>query len=88
LFDAYYYVPSKEAENAAECGLKLSKCFDREIRINSEGFRCISALITPRDDIDKFRSEAYKCLKLSIQNEFCFIADKSLYNMGTANEYV
>ena len=33
MVEVYYYVPIEELENAVECGLKLSKWYDKEVLI-------------------------------------------------------
>ena len=88
MFDAYYYMLAKEVKNAVDCGIKLSQWFTKEVKINAEMQKCISALLTPRDDLKKLRSEDYKCVKLSVLTEYCFIADKSLYFAGLSNELI
>ena len=45
MVEVYYYVPIEELENAVECGLKLSKWYDKEVLIGLERTKCISALL-------------------------------------------
>lgn len=81
----YYYVPAEEVENAVLCGLKLSKWYDREVPINGESKKCLTAFLNPKDDMEKYRSDRYKCLKLEILPKYCFVADRYLYLMGLSN---
>ncbi|MCX8130762.1 MAG: hypothetical protein N3I35_11760 [Clostridia bacterium] len=83
MIEVYYYIPVEEAGNAVECGLKLSKWFDKEVVVNGEIKKCISALLNPRDDLEKFRSAGLKCIKLELSPSYCFVADNSLYEIGT-----
>lgn len=83
--DVYYYVPVKDADYAVECGLKLSRWHDREVMINGEMKRCICGLLNPKDDAEKYNSPEFKCLKLDVAPNYCFIADKYIYLVGTGN---
>lgn len=82
--EVYYYIPAGNAENAVACGIKLSEWSDREAVIEGSGKRCLSALLNPRDDQEKYASRDYRCLKLEIMPKYCFIADKYLYQAGAA----
>ena len=82
MAEVYFYVPCQEAENAVECGLKLSTWFGKEVPINGEIKKCISALLNPKDDSEKYKSADYKCLKLELAPKYCFIADNYLYKVG------
>lgn len=85
MIEVYYYVPSEEAEDVVQCGLKLSKWFDREVLINGESRKCLTALLNPKDDIEKYRSGRYKCVKLEVLPKYCYVADSYLYRMGLSN---
>lgn len=76
----YFYVPASEALSLAECGLKLSRWYEKELVI--EGFmkKCICAFLNPKDDFEKFRDDSYTCLMLEVSQEYCFAADKSLFD--------
>lgn len=84
MVEVYYYIPVNRAENAVTCGIKLSEWYDREALIEGSVRRCISTLLNPRDDYEKYKSLDYKCLKLEIMPKYCFAADKFLYNAGMA----
>lgn len=84
MVEVYYYIPASKVENAVTCGLKLSEWYDREVRIEGSSKRCVSALLNPRDDHEKYISPDYKCLKLEIMEKYCFISDKYLYRAGLA----
>jgi len=83
VMEVYYYLPVDEVENAIECGLKLSKWFDKEVMIEGEIKRCISTLLNPRDDMQKYNSEKYRCVKLDVPLKYCYVADAYLYEVGT-----
>ena len=82
MVEVYYYIPVDKAENAVACGIKLSEWYDREAGIGGSIKRCISTLLNPRDDYEKYISPDYKCLKLEIMSKYCFAADKFLYDAG------
>jgi len=86
--EVYFYIPSEEAENAVECGVKLSRWYGKEVPINGEIKRCISALMNPKDDMVKYKSDDYKCLKMELQPKYCHVADNSLYQVGMNSEEV
>ncbi|HOJ09193.1 MAG TPA: hypothetical protein PK733_01180 [Clostridiales bacterium] len=82
MAEVYYYVPAEESENIVECGLKLSVWHSKEIMIEGIIKKCISALLNPKDDINKFNDEAYKCIKLDLPPDYCYVADRYLYEAG------
>ncbi|MDQ2086378.1 hypothetical protein RBH29_08040 [Herbivorax sp. ANBcel31] len=82
MVEVYYYVPVEEFENAVECGLKLSKWHDKEVSIGIDKTKCISALLNPKDDIEKYNSDKFKCLKFELYQRYCYVADRYLYDVG------
>ncbi len=88
MVEAYFYVPANLAEDAIECGIKLSKWYSREVELGGEIKKCISALLNPRDDYNKYISTEYRCLKLEVQPKYCFVADSLLYEAGRSNSCV
>ena len=84
MIEVYYYLPSGEVDNAIECGLKLSRWFDKEVVINGDLKKCMSCLLNPKDDIIKYRSENLTCIKFELPPNYCFVADKCLYEAGQA----
>lgn len=84
MVEVYFYIPAELAENAVECGMKLSEWYSREIEIQGEKKKCITALLNPRDDHERYASPAYSCLKLEVQPKYCFVADSLLYEAGLA----
>jgi hypothetical protein len=88
MVEVYYYVPIEELENAVECGLKLSKWYDKEILIGLEKTKCISALLNPKDDIEKYKSDNLKCVKFELYQKYCYVADRYLYEMGLVHDEI
>jgi len=82
MAEVYYYIPVSEAEYIVECGLKLSRWYDREVLINGDKKKCISALLNPKDDIEKYSNDNLMCVKLEVPSNYCYIADKYLYNVS------
>lgn len=84
MVEVYFYIPSEKAENAVECGMKLSEWYSREICLDGERKRCMTALLNPRDDLEKYMSTTFRCLKLEVESKYCFAADSLLYEAGRA----
>lgn len=82
MVEVYYYIPAGEVENAVECGLKLSEWYDKEVVIAGHSKKYISALLNPKDDMERYKSADYKCLKLELAPNYCFVADRYLYQVG------
>jgi hypothetical protein len=73
----YYYAKKSNTLNYLKYGLRLSKNFDKEVNLNGYSKPCFSALLNPKDDISKFDSEEYDCLKLEMNNDYCKVIDTS-----------
>lgn len=82
MVEVYCYLRADEVENIVECGMKLSSWFDKEVSVHSESRKCISALLNPKDDIEKYKSGDFVCVKLEVDPRYCFVADKYLYWIG------
>ncbi|NSW89725.1 MAG: hypothetical protein HPY74_03400 [Firmicutes bacterium] len=82
MAEVYYYIPADKAEYVVECGLKLSRWYDKEVLINGVKKKCIAALLNPKDDIEKFNNNNLKCIKLEVPSNYCYVADKYLYDTG------
>lgn len=80
----YYYVPADSIRDIVDCGIKLSKWYDRELDFGDpQGQRKVMrALINPRDDPEKFRDKAYRCIRLDLDPSECRVGDSDLYRMG------
>lgn len=76
--EMYYYILNNEKENALSCGIKLSVKADKKILINGYATPCISALLNPKDDLPKYKSDQYACLRIELKAEYCYIANKAL----------
>lgn len=84
MVEVYFYMPAESVDDAVECGIKLSEWYSKEIDIDGERKKCITTLLNPRDDHDKYTSSEYRCLKLEVQPKYCFAADSLLYEAGQA----
>jgi len=84
--EVYFYVPAEKAGNAADCGIKLSEWYNREVYIEGSIKKCMAALLNPRDEYDKFRSDKYRCLRIDIQPKYCYVADRFLYEAGKSSQ--
>lgn len=88
MVEVYFYLPIMNVDNAVTCGIKLSDWFSKEVELDGDTKKCISALLNPRDDIDKYISHEYKCIKMEIMPKYCYVADGALYRTGLNNEDV
>lgn len=84
--EVYYYIPVDEKEDALSCGIKLSSKIDKKVTVNNHPAPCISALLNPKDDMDKYTSDKYVCLRIEIKPDYCYIADKTLYGSEKTRE--
>jgi len=82
MAEVYFYIPSDKMANAVECGIKLSEWYSREVRIDGEVKRCISALLNPRDGAESGIPAGHKCLKLEVHPKYCHVADSLLFKVG------
>ncbi|MGI6776661.1 MAG: hypothetical protein ACOX7R_01115 [Acetivibrionales bacterium] len=82
MVEVYYYIPLEKVSTSIDCGIKLSESYDKEVLIEGDRRKCLSALLNPRDDIEKYRSKELKCVKLEVQPRYCFIAEKCFYQVG------
>lgn len=82
MAEVYYYVPVEDSDYVIECGLKLSRWFDKEVVIQGKNKKCFSALLNPKDDMEKFNDKSLRCIKLDPPPEYCYVADKYLYKIG------
>jgi len=86
MVEVYYYVKTKDVSNVIDCGLKLSACYDREVIINGEEVRCFSGLLNPRDNPELYRSPEHTCLKIQVNSEKCFVADRFLFENASGQD--
>ena len=85
MVEVYFYIPADRAGDAVDCGIKLSEWYSREVCIDGIARKCITALLNPRDEYEKYTSSEYKCLKMEIPPKYCYVADRSLYEAGRGN---
>ncbi|MGI6123086.1 MAG: hypothetical protein ACOYIG_02710 [Acetivibrionales bacterium] len=84
MADLYFFVHKDKIEDVVDCGLKLSEWYDREIAIPEIGDnrKVIKTFLNPRDDLKKLKDTQFRCLRLQVELEYCWVADASLYRMG------
>lgn len=88
MIEVYFYIHEYDAVIVAECGMSLQRWHDREVIIAGEKKKCISALLNPRDDLDKYRSRDYRCLKINLPANTCYAAEKYFYNAGLSDDRI
>lgn len=91
----YFYVKSSKLNETLRYGIKLSQNFSHIIPIKGNEKKCMVGLLNPKDDIDKFNSDEYICLKLNLYAEQCYIVNEvSLvippkeYEVVNINDYI
>jgi hypothetical protein len=85
MAEIYFYIDAAVAKNAVECGLKLSEYSQKTVIIKGEEKKCISALLNPKDDMYKYKSSAFRCLKFELPSDNCFVGDSFLYKVGLSS---
>jgi hypothetical protein len=88
MVEVYYYIPAGEVNNAVDCGLKLSIWYEKEIVIEGSSRKCIIAFLNPKDDMEKYMSNDYRCVKLEVATNYCYVADRYLYQVGLSEPRV
>jgi hypothetical protein len=84
MSEVYFYLPEERMADAVECGIKLSEWYSREVEIEGNIRRCITALLNPRDGQDMDIKPGFKCLRIEVQKKYCNVADSLLYKAGLA----
>ena len=72
----YFYVDSSGLERIQKFGLKLSDNFSYTIPINGLEKRVFVGLLNPKDDLLKFNSNAFTCLKVYLYPEQCYVINE------------
>lgn len=83
---AYFYIDKNDAENAADCGLKLS-IYGKDILADKlHPIKAIRALISPKDDLESYNDANLSCLKLDIPKGKLMVAEETYLDTGN-NEW-
>ena len=77
----YFYVNSSKLNETLRYGIKLSQNFLYNIPIKGVEKKCMVGLLNPKDEIHKFQSEEYVCLKLNLYPEQCYIINEDKYRI-------
>ena len=72
----YFYVKSSKLNETLRYGIKLSQNFSHIIPIKGTEKKCMVGLLNPKDDLDKYNSDEYVCLKLNLYPEQCYILNE------------
>ena len=79
---AYFYINRNDAEETAECGLKLSIYGDEVLAEKEHPIRAIRALISPKDNMVKYQDNNLSCLKLDIPKGRLLVAEETYLDTG------
>lgn len=73
----YHYVSKEKATDYLKYGIRLSKQFDKEVVLNGYWKQCITALLNPKDNLEKFNSDNDIALKIEVSPDYCKIVESS-----------
>lgn len=80
MADVYFYIKKDELNDTLKYGIKLSKKYNGQTVINNINKKYIQGLLNPKDDIEKFNSAKYCCIRATVNNDYLFVCDKNLLN--------
>lgn len=86
MVEVYFYLSNDRLDYSVECGLKLSEWAGRQSVIEGSVKKCIVALLNPKDDMEKFKSDIYTCIKMRVENRYCYAAEGCLYKSGLKSD--
>ena len=72
----YFYVRSSKLNETLRYGIKLSQNFSHKIPIKGIEKKCMVGLLNPKDDLSKFNSDEFVCLKLNLYAEQCHVINE------------
>ena len=93
----YYYVDSSKLSKIRSFGIKLSENFSNIIPINGLEKRVFVGLLNPKDDMTKYNSSQFTCLKINLYPEQCYVLNEvsliikprdNNYNLIPLNDYI
>ena len=73
---AYYFVPAKEADEIAECGLEISRGQYFVSKLMQNAGKCFAARLNPRDYAPEDFREDRRCLKIDLDQVRAFVAEE------------
>lgn len=88
MADVYYYLKKENFENTLRFGIKLSDAYFSEININGTNKKYLLALLNPKDNLDKFNSNEYACIRANLNNDYLFVSDKNLLDTPYFEEFL
>ena len=76
----YYYAKKEAIPIFLKYGIRLSKNFDKELNIHGYQKQYLIGLLNPKDDIKKFTSMDYFCIKLDVLDNHLLVMDESVFH--------
>ena len=73
----YYYAKNEALPIYLKYGIRLSKNFDINLNISGYEKPYLIGLLNPKDDLDKYTSSEFTCIKLDVLNNHLWVADFS-----------
>lgn len=88
MADVYFYIKKDELNDSLKYGIKLSKNYNGQTVINNINKKYIQGLLNPKDDLEKFNSTEFCCIRATISNDYLFVCDKNLLNSDYFSENI
>ncbi len=88
MLEIFYYIDNTNLNDILNYGIKLSENYSKKITINTEEKLCLTGLLNPKDDITKFNSDDFTCVRLLLDNLSIKVAESSLYNTKLYNSTI
>ena len=72
----YFYIDSSKLDRVKKFGLKLSDNYSHTIPINGLSKRVFVGLLNPKDDLSKYNSKDYTCIKVNLYADQCYVLNE------------
>ena len=85
----YYYTKKDNLPIYLKYGIRLSKNYDEEFNISGYKKPYLLGLLNPKDDMSKYNSNDYTCLKLDVLSNHCKVINYSIQlNINEITPYI
>lgn len=86
MADIYCYIKNSNLESCLKYGIKLSVYYHDNVKVNSTSKQYILGYLNPKDNLEKFNSDSYTCIRATLNNDYLFITDISLMDSSYFEE--
>ena len=85
----YYYTKNDNLSIYLKYGIRLSKNYDEEFNISGYRKPYLLGFLNPKDDMNKYNSNNYTCLKLDVLSNHCKVINYTLQtNINEVTPYI